>query len=687
MSFTFGKINVAAKKHVINLKTVDNIVLDDQSLAYSSYKQPVVVLADRFYNEYQVKAIRTFLEANRITRYKMVTTLNCIITKEQIKDDQKSGIVEFYRNNASDFWNEIPENAIIITSGPALYGVTQSDDIYPDYMQQRIFGVSHFWFSRDVYADQPTGNWIFPIESFADLFAHGFSSPPIDSYKTKLAQFQFKTIIANKEFIPPRYPKIEKHYLYTKEEFQDFYEKHRDLKNELLVFDLETSGFDFLNDRIGCISFSFDGKTGYYVKWEAVDLVLLEKLLKNNKLAGANLKFDLKFLKTAGIHDLHTFEDVVMMGHTLDETRSNSLKTLAYLYSEFGGYDWKLEEYKRKTKIDNYLDIPDEILREYALMDAVVAWRILARMLKHMRKLDKKYLNEKGYEHGLESYYRSIRIPAANMYLELEYEGIPISIDNLNSSREKLQAEIKIVKEKLAESLGVNSFFDFESPSKLGKLFEEKGWEDLGRNKAGTYLCGDDQLALWVLTHPEAKLVQEMRTLNVFLNTFIGIPGANTGWTSLLKHHPEDNSYRLHGVYNPLGTDSGRTRCREPNLMNIPSRGKYAKDIKFCVVPPNEEDYYIMTVDYSAMQLRLASLDGDDEGLMDLFIKDKYADVHIRTAYNVFTKNRKFNIEEVEVEQDGKVYRFLGPQIVKTVNRGEIFARELTEDDTLLTTK
>jgi DNA polymerase I-like protein with 3'-5' exonuclease and polymerase domains len=121
--------------------------------------------------------------------------------------------------------------------------------------------------------------------------------------------------------------------------------------------------------------------------------------------------------------------------------------------------------------------------------------------------------------------------------------------------------------------------------------------------------------------------------------------------------------------------------------MNIPSRGKYAKDIKFCVVPPNEEDYYIMTVDYSAMQLRLASLDGDDEGLMDLFIKDKYADVHIRTAYNVFTKNRKFNIEEVEVEQDGKVYRFLGPQIVKTVNRGEIFARELTEDDTLLTTK
>ena len=128
-------------------------------------------------------------------------------------------------------------------------------------MQQRIFGVSHFWFSRDVYADQPTGNWIFPIESFADLFAHGFSSPPIDSYKTKLAQFQFKTIIANKEFIPPRYPKIEKHYLYTKEEFQDFYEKHRDLKNELLVFDLETSGFDFLNDRIGCISFSFSSKT------------------------------------------------------------------------------------------------------------------------------------------------------------------------------------------------------------------------------------------------------------------------------------------------------------------------------------------------------------------------------------------------------------------------------------------
>ena len=356
---------------------------------------------------------------------------------------------------------------------------------------------------------------------------------------------------------------------------------------------------------------------------------------------------------------------------------------MAYLYSEFGGYDWALEEYKRKTKIDNYLDIPEEILREYALMDAIVTWRVFHRMLKHMRALDKKYPNEKGYEHNLESYYRNIKIPAANLYAQIEYYGVPISVERLNAAREKVLGLIKDVKEKLSESFGVNQFFDFDSPTKLGKLIEEKGWEELGRTKAGHYQCGDDQLALWSKQHTEAKLIQEMRTLNVFLKTFIGMPGGDTGWASLMKYHPEDGSYRLHGSYNPLGTDSGRTRCKEPNLMNVPTRGKIAKDIKSCIVPPNEDDYYLVTVDFSALQMRLAALDGDDPELTSLFRSKRDADVHTKTAFNVFVKGRLFDIDEVEIEQGGKTYTFLGGQKVTTLNRGEVFARDLTEEDTL----
>lgn len=688
MAFTFGKISVDSKKHIINLKTIDNIVLDDRSQAYASYSQPVVVLTDRYYNEYQVRAIRTFLEANRITRYKMVTSLNCIITKEEIKEDQKSGVVDFYRTNASDFWKEIPDNAVIITSGPALYAVTMSDDIYPDYMQQRVFGVSQFWFSRDVCygtnQEHPRGNWIFPIESFADLFATGFSAPPVDSFKTKLAQFQFKAILIKKDFPIPRFPRIEKHYITTNEEFVQFYEDNKYRNGEIMSLDLETSGFNFLSDRIGCISICFDGKVGYYIRWSAVDKTMLGDLLKRNIQVGANIKFDVKFLWTAGIKEARTDEDIVMMGHTLDETRSNSLKALAYLYSEFGGYDWALEEYKRKTKVDNYLDIPEEILRDYALMDAVVTWRVYKRMLEHMRALDKAYPNERGYEYGLESYYRNIRIPAANMYAQVEYFGVPISVERLNATREKILGLIKEVKSKLSESFGVSTYFDFDSPTKLGKLLAEKGWEELGKTKAGGYQCGDDQLALWAKNHKEAKLIQEMRTLNVFLKTFVGMPGGDTGWASLMKYHPEDGSYRLHGIYNPLGTDSGRTRCREPNLMNVPTRGAIAKDIKSCIIPPDPENYYLVTTDYAALQMRLGALDGDDTELIDLFKSSRDADVHTKTAYNVFVKGRKFDIDEIEVEQDDKKYTFLGGQKVDTVNRGEVFARDLTEEDTLV---
>lgn len=690
MAFTFGKINVGSKKHVVNLKTVDKIVLDDNSLAYASYEQPVVVLADQYYNEYQVKAIKNFLEANRITRYKIITALNCIISKDQIKDDQKSGIIDFYRNNSSDFWGEIPDNALIITVGASLYALTQSDDVYPDYTHQRIFGVSHFWVStsirdlKNINKKNHRGNWVFPIESFVDLFAYGFSSPPVDSFKTKLAQFQFKTILRKKAFLPPRYPKIDKRFIYTREAFLEFYEENKHRENDIMAWDLETSGFNFRTDEIGCISISFDGRVGYYIRWSAVDTELLGKLLEKNIQLGANLKFDVKFLWANGVKAARIDEDVIVIGHILDETRSNSLKTLAYFYSEFGGYDWELDEYKRKTKIDNYLDIPEEILQEYALMDSIVTWRIYARIYKHMQVLDKKYPNEKGYDHNHESYYRNMRIPSANMYADIEYFGTPVNMDKLDFARTKAQGKIEELREKLVTSFGVSPLFDFNSPTKLGRLLQEQGWEDMGRAKAGHYKCGDDQLARWAEHHPEAKLIQEYRTVNVFLKTFIGEKGGGTGWEDAVQYHEEDGSYRLHAQYYPMGTESGRTRCRAPNLMNIPARGELSKDIKASIATPDDDKYYIVSIDYAALQMRLAAADGQDKGLMELFKSKRDADVHTRTSYNVFVRGKKFNIDEIEIEQDGKVYNFLGGQQVMTSNRGRVFARDINEEDTLL---
>ena len=691
MAFTFGNININSKKQVLNLKTIadDKILLWDNSQAYACYKKPVIVLLDQHYNTYQIKAIRNFLEANRITRYKLVLTLNCVVNKEQIKEDQKTGIVAFYRNNSSNFWKEVEEDSIIITVGAALYAVTQSDDIYPDHMHERIFGKSHFWFSREtknmknIERQQLRGNWIFPIDSFTDIFAYGFSSPPVEGYKTELTRFQFKAVIKYKDISPPRYPKLNKIFIYTKEEFIDFYNDNKYRKNDLMAWDLETSGFDFLTDKIGCITISFDGLTGYYIRWSAVETELLDDLFKNNIQIGANLKFDWKFVKTHGLKNARIDEDVIVLGHILDETRSNSLKALAYLYSEFGGYDWELDEYKRKTKIDNYLDIPEDILKEYAVMDAIVTLRVFRNIKKHLKELDIKFPNEIA-DYSLEHYYKNIRMPAVNMYAEIEYNGVPVNIEKLAVARDKTKKLIADLETQMAEELGVSKFFDFNSATRLGKLFEKKGWECHGRAKAGHYLTGDPQLARWAENHKEAKTIQKYRSAKTIFNTYIGEEHGDTGWSALLHHHPEDNSYRVHPNYFPLGTESGRTRCKAPNMMNIPTRGEIAKDVKKFVATPNDEDYYIVTVDFSALQMRLAAADGDETNLIELFKEDRLADVHTRTSYGVFVKGNYYDLEEITVEQDGKVYNFLGDQQIKTLERGDIFAKDLTENDTLV---
>lgn len=682
MAYTFGNINVAAKKHVLNLQVKDSCVLLDKSEGYSKIDSPIIVLTDEYYNAFQVRAISLFLESNRITRYKILSALNCPITKDQIKEDQKSGLVDFYRNNSFDFWKEIPAGAVIIPSGAALYSITRADDLYSSHVFQRIFGKSHFWFSR---TGNSQGNWIFPIESFRDLFASGFNSQAVDSFKTKLAMFQFKEILSKKCWYSPRYPQLKKIFISSKEEFvSEFYEKNKHRRGDLLAWDLETSGFSFLNDRIGCFTASFDGITGYYIPWNLVDISLLNEILGNNVQLGANLKFDIKFLKREGVTKARVDEDVIALGHVLDETRSNSLKSLAYFYTEYGGYDYALDEYKRKTRVDNYLEIPEDLLREYAIMDAIVTWRVFKNMYTHLKQLDEKYPNEWNTGWNLERYYRERVIPSTNMYAKIEYTGTYVDMAKLSDVREKVTERLKEVRVELADKLGVSKHFDFDSPAKLGKLFYDRGWEEYGLNKKGEYQCADYQLERWARTHPEVKLIQEMRTLNVFLKTFIGDEAGEKGWMKHIVYHPEDNSYRMHASYNAMGTESGRTRCSNPNMMNIPTRGKFAKEIKKCIVPPNPDDYYLMTIDYSALQMRLAALDSDDPELCSLFLtKGKKADVHCKTAYGVFVKGKKFPIDQITVEQDGKQYFFLGGEQVLT-ERGEIFARDLKETDTLI---
>lgn len=307
----------------------------------------------------------------------------------------------------------------------------------------------------------------------------------------------------------------------TTEEFKELCKEH--LGAPVLAADLETSGFDFMVDKIGCITLGFNKYEGFYTPWALVDKVALNELFASAKfILGANFKFDVRFLWWNGIPSARIDGDTVQLGHVLNEQRRNGLKTHAFIYSPFGGYDRDLDRYREKTGVENYLLIPEHIMIPYATMDVIVVqWVYEAEQLQ-LTEVDKKYPNEKNPSWSMRRYYEDIMMPAVNAFAKIEYRGVYINKEALAQSRKEILEEIEEIEAFLRETWNLTTDFDFNSPKVLGTLFENLGFEDFGRAKSGVFLTSDGQLERWAQSgHPEIKKLQKLRSLKTVLKSFI----------------------------------------------------------------------------------------------------------------------------------------------------------------------
>ena len=113
---------------------------------------------------------------------------------------------------------------------------------------------------------------------------------------------------------------------------------------------------------------------------------LVQYLQRATKIICHNLKFDAQKMLLAGVlteDDLQypgRYEDTLIMGHLLDEHRSNRLKDLAKTVLEEETDEAKvLAKVRRElglTKDDGYDKIPLEVLKPYALKDAEFTYRL-----------------------------------------------------------------------------------------------------------------------------------------------------------------------------------------------------------------------------------------------------------------------------------------------------------------------
>ncbi|MFQ9176856.1 MAG: DNA polymerase I [Christensenellaceae bacterium] len=223
-------------------------------------------------------------------------------------------------------------------------------------------------------------------------------------------------------------------------------------------------------------------------------------------------------------------------------------------------------------------------------------------------------------QHGLHEVYYGIELPLTFVLFDMECEGFKVDIDKLAElSRQYEQATIEL-QEAIYALAGHE--FNIASTKQLGTvLFEELGLPVIKKTKRG-YSTDIEVLERLENEHPMIPLIIEYRRVTKLKSTYIDALQSKA-----------DEEHKIHTTFMQTATATGRISSVEPNLQNIPVRSELSAHIR-SVFLPSREDGWLVSADYSQIELRvLAALSGD-EHMKDAFLKDE--DIHTRTAAQVF---------------------------------------------------
>lgn len=109
--------------------------------------------------------------------------------------------------------------------------------------------------------------------------------------------------------------------------------------------------------------------------------------------------------------------------------------------------------------------------------------------------------------------------------------------------------------------------------------------------------------------------------------------------------------------FNQTIAATGRLSSSDPNLQNIPIRGEVGREIRKAFIP-GAPDHYILSADYSQVELRVMAHISGDEALKEAFARGE--DIHSTTAAAIFD----VSLNQVTAEQRRKA---------KEVNFGIIY--------------
>jgi DNA polymerase-1 len=405
-------------------------------------------------------------------------------------------------------------------------------------------------------------------------------------------------------------------------------EKRMDLITRLegatmVCFDSETTSLDTLSAELVGMSFAIEPGEAWYVSMPADQKECKEILEQfrpffenpNIEKTGQNLKYDMSVLYQYGIKVAGPLFDTMLAHYLIEPDQRHNMDFLAEVYLDYSPVTIDTligRNGKNQISMRQAQQMFPERVKDYAAEDADVTLQLRQVFEPMLADTDTREL------------FDTIETPLIPVLASMEAEGVRIDTKALLDSSLLLEKEIKQIELDIYEHAGET--FNIASPMQLGKiLFDKLKISDKPKKtgKTGQYATGEEELVKLGHKHPIVALILDFRQLSKLKSTYIdALPALINKKTG-----------RLHTTYNQAVASTGRLSSNNPNLQNIPIRTERGREIRKAFVPRNE-DYVLLSADYSQIELRIIAQLSGDVHMLEAFKTG--VDIHSATASRVY---------------------------------------------------
>jgi DNA polymerase-1 len=328
-------------------------------------------------------------------------------------------------------------------------------------------------------------------------------------------------------------------------------------------------------------------------------------------------------------------EDPMLASYLINPDDKNDLPALSSKYLD-RGLKTLAEATGVTKKPDPALMAPTDLLK-HSVKNA-------AATLELQRKLE----GELKKDPALEELFYLVELPLSEVLRRVEEAGVLLDPKVLREVSDGFAKSLAERAQIIYRQAGRE--FNLGSPKQTADvLFEDLKIPTIKKTAKKTFYSTDNEvLTELALIYPIARDILIHRELSKLKNTY----------ADKLPLSISPITKRVHTTYNQALAVTGRLSSSEPNLQNIPTKSEEGRRIRaaFMAAP----GHYLVSADYSQIELRIMAHFSHDRTLLDAFLNDE--DIHAQTAAQIF------GLRHGAVTQDAR-------RQAKTINFGVIYGQ------------